>query len=80
MMDKRPRYPVLCLIVGGALSVLVLYFLSSVGNQHRLLLPIAGAAFVLLIAVMMKGDPWQKMIAGALLFVPSFGLLMSVMD
>ncbi len=79
-MDKRPRYPVLCLILGGALSVLVLSFLSTVGNQHRLLLPTAGAAFVSLLPVLVKGDPWQKMVAGALLFVPSFGLLMAVMD
>ncbi len=79
-MNKRPRYPVVCLILGGALSVLVLYFLSTVGNRHRLLLPTAGAAFVLLVLVLVKGDAWQKMVAGALLFVPSFGLVMTVMD
>ncbi len=79
-MDKRPSYPLLCLILGGALSVLVLYFLWTVGNQQRLLLPRAGAALVLLLPVLVKGDPWQKLVARALLFVPSFGLVMAVMD
>ncbi len=79
-MNKRPRYPVLCLILGSTLSVLVLYFLLAVGDQHRLLVPIAGAAALLLLTVLVKGDPWQKMVAGALLFVPSFGLLMAAMD
>jgi len=67
-------------MVSGALSLFVLYFLSTIGNQHRLLAPIAGAALMLLIPVMLRGDSWQKMLAGALLFVPFFGLLVALMD
>jgi hypothetical protein len=29
---------------------------------------------------MLRGESWQKMVVGALLFVPAFGLLVSVMD
>jgi hypothetical protein len=79
-MNKRPLFPALCLMVSGGLSLLLLLLLSTAGNQHWLLRPAAGAAFVLLVIVMLRGDSWQKMLAGALLFVPSFGLLVSVMD
>jgi hypothetical protein len=68
-------------MVSGGLSLLLLLLLSTAkGNQHWLLRPAAAAAFVLLVFVMVRGDSWQKMLAGALLFVPSFGLLVSVMD
>ena len=81
-MNKGPLYPALCLILGGALSLFELYILATAGNQnkHRLLILVAGAGFALLIPLMLRGDPWQKMVAGALLFVPSFGLLAAVMD
>ena len=79
-MSKRPVLPAACLIGSGVLSLFVLYLLSAAGNQHYLLGPVSGAAFVLLISVMLRGDSWQKMLAGALLFVSSFGLLMSMMD
>ncbi len=80
-MNKRPRYPAFCLMVSGGLSLFLLLLLSTAnGNQHSLLRPAAAVAFVLLIIVMMKGDSWQKVLAGSLLFVPSFGLLASVMD
>jgi hypothetical protein len=54
--------------------------LTADGNWHPLLRPVAAAAFAPLVIVMLRGDSWQKMLAGALLFVPSFGLLVSVMD
>lgn len=79
-MSKGPLPPAACLIVSGVLSLFVLYLLSTAGNQHRLVGPVSAAAFMLLVPVMLRGDSWQKMLAGALLFVSSFGLLMSVMD
>ena len=39
---------------------------------------LAAAAFVLLIPVMLQGNSWQQMVAAALLFVPSFGLLVGI--
>ncbi len=79
-MNKKTPIPCLCLTLSGALSLFVLHILSAAGNQHRLLTPVAGAAFVLLIPVMLRGDRWQKMLAGILLFVPSFGLVAALMD
>jgi hypothetical protein len=58
----------------------LLLLLTADGNWHPFLRPVAAAAFAPLVIVMLRGDSWQKMLAGALLFVPSFGLLVSVMD
>lgn len=79
-MNQRPPYASLCLVASGALSLLVLYFLSAVGSQRRLLASAAGGAFVLLIPVMLRGNSWHKMLAGIMLFVPSFGLVAALMD
>ncbi len=80
-MNKRPPYPALCLMIGGGLCLFVLLLLlTAQGNWHPLLRPVAAPAFAPLVIVMLRGDSWQKMLAGALLFVPSFGLLVSVMD
>lgn len=79
--ESLPKvWAALCLTGSGVLSLGVLYLLSTAGNQNRLVGPVSGASFVLLIPVMLKGDSWQKMVAGALLFVSCFGLLMSIMD
>lgn len=80
-MNKKPSYPGLCLIVGGGLCLFVLHLLlTAQGNWHPLLRPVAAAAFAPLVIVMLRGGSWQKMLAAALLFVPSFGLLASVME
>jgi uncharacterized membrane protein len=80
-MNKRPLCPALWLIVGGGLCLfMLLLLLTAQGNWHPLLRPVAVAAFAPLVIVMLRGDSWQKMLAGTLLFVPSFGLLVSVMD
>ena len=80
-MNKRPSYPALWLIVGGGPCLFVLLLLlTAEGNWHPLLRPVAAAALAPLVIVMLRGDSWQKMLAGALLFVPSFGLLVSLMD
>ena len=80
-MSKKPPYPALWLVVGGGLCFLVLLLLSTAkGNWHPLLRPVAAAAFAPLVVVMLKGDSRQKMLAGALLFISSFGLLVSMMD
>ena len=81
-MNKKPLHPALRLVVSGALSVLVLYLCPAAGHDPRWLIGLAGvaaAAFVLLIPVMVRGDSWQKMLAGILLFVPSCGLFLAVM-
>ena len=80
-MNKKHPHPAIWLIVGGSLCLLVLLLLSTPkGNWHPLLLPVAAAAFAPLIVVMIRGDSWQKMLAGALMFISSFGLLVSLMD
>ncbi len=80
-MNKKPPYPTLWLVVGSGLCLLVLLLLSTAkGNWHPWLRPVAAAAFVPLIIGMLGGNSWQKMLAGALLFISSFGLLVSFMD
>jgi hypothetical protein len=81
-MNNKPLHPALRLVVSGALSLLVLYLFPAAGRNPRWLIGLAGvaaAAFVLLVPVMVRGDSWQKMLAGILLFVPSFGLVLAVM-
>ena len=83
-MTNRPLHPALRLGLSGVLSLLVLYLqgAASRGPQEPgLLLGLAGAptgAFALLVPVMVRGDAWQKMVAGALLFVPSLGLVLTI--
>ena len=78
-MMKRSPSPTVFLIISGVLSAVVLCT-AATGNPYRILLPISGAGLVLLIPVLLKGDSWQKMVAGALLFIPCFGLLAGIMD
>ena len=83
-MTTRPFHPALRLVVSSMLSVLVLYLLGATGRSPLhpgLLLGLAGAAagaFVILVPVMVRGDSWQKMVAGALLFLPVLGLVLAV--
>jgi len=80
-MSKKPLQPALRLALSGVLSLLVLYVFPAAGRDPRWLIGLAGAAasaFALLVPVMVRGDSWQKMVAGALLFVPSFGLVLAV--
>ena len=79
-MNKKSPYPALWLVIGGGLCLLVLVLSTAKGSWHSLLRPVAAAALAPLIIAMLRGDSWQKMLAGALLFVPSFGLLVSLMD
>jgi peptidoglycan/LPS O-acetylase OafA/YrhL len=81
-MNNNPLHPALRLAVSGFLSVLVLYLSPGAERDPRWLIGLAGvaaAAFVLLIPVMVRGESWQKMLAGRLLFVPCLGLLVAVM-
>lgn len=80
-MNSKPLHPALRLVISGILSILVIYTIPAVARNPRWLLglaALAAGAFVLLIPVMLRGDTWQKVIAGALLFVPSFGLVVAV--
>lgn len=81
-MSKRLLHPALRLVVSGVLSLVVLYLLRKVGRgDPRWLIGLAGAAagaFVLLVPVLVRGDSWQKMVAGALLFLPCFGLVLAL--
>ena len=81
-MNNKLLHAAFRLVVSGVLSLLVLYLFPAAGRDPRWLIGlagVAGAAFVLLIPVMLRGDSWQKMLAGILLFVPSFGLIMAVL-
>jgi hypothetical protein len=81
-MSKPLLHPALRLVISGVLSLVVLYLLRKVGRADpRWLIGLAGAAagaFVLLVPVLVRGDSWQKMVAGALLFLPCFGLALAV--
>lgn len=79
-MGTKPLRAGLRLTVSGGLSLLVLHLFSLAQREPRWLLGLAGAAaaaLALLIPVMVRGDSWQKMLAGLLLFVPCFGLVMA---
>jgi len=79
-MSNKPLHPALRLVTSGVLSLLVLYLLPAAGRDARWLVGLAGAAvgaFVLLLPVMLRGDSWQKIVAGALLFVPCLGLVLA---
>lgn len=80
-MSNKPLHPALRLVTSGILSLLVLYLLPAAGRDARWFIGLAGVAagaFVLLVPVMVRGDSWQKMVAGALLFLPCFGLVVAV--
>jgi hypothetical protein len=80
-MSNKPLHPALRLVTSGVLSLLVLYLFPAAGRDLRWLIGPAGVAagaFVLLVPVLVRGDSWQKMVAGALLFVPCLGLLAAV--
>ena len=81
-MNNNPLHPALRLTVSGALSFAALVVFDLARHDPLWLVGlggVAGLAFVLLIPVMVRGNSWQKMLAGLLLFVPCFGLLMAVM-
>ena len=80
-MNKKPLHPAVRLVTCGILSFVLLGALGFIGRDERWCIPLgglAGAAILLVIPVLVRGDSWQKMIAGALLFVPSWALLWSV--
>lgn len=81
-MNKEHLHPALRLVLSGILSVVVLYVFPSAARDPRWLLGLAGvaaASFVLVVPVLIRGDSWQKMVAGILLFVPSFGLVAALL-
>ena len=77
---NKPLHPAFRLVASGALSLILVYIWKMAGRDPRWCIitgDVAAAAFVLLVPVVVHGDSWQKMVAGILLFVPSFGLLMA---
>lgn len=81
-MNKEQLHPALRLVLSGILSVVVLYVFPAAARDPRWLLGLAGvaaASFVLVVPVLIRGDSWQKMVAGILLFVPSFGLVVALL-
>jgi hypothetical protein len=80
-MNDRRLHPVLRLSVSGLLSVLWIWLYPAVRHDPRWLIGVAGVAalaFVLLSPVMVRGRSGEKMLAGILLFLPSFGLVVAV--
>jgi hypothetical protein len=80
-MNNKPLHPALRLVGGGALSLILLCIWRMPGRDPRWHIVIGGmatAAFVLLVPVLLRGDSWQKMLAGLLLFLPSFGLVLAL--
>jgi len=80
-MNVKPLHPTFRLFASGILSVVVLFAFGLTGRDSGWTVALGGAAagaFVLLIPVLVRGNSWQKMVAGIMLFVPSFGLALSV--
>jgi hypothetical protein len=79
-MHAAPLHPTLRLAEGGILSLLALFAFGLASEQYPgFVLALGGAGtggFLVLIPVLMRGNSWQRMIAGAMLFVPSFALVM----
>lgn len=77
-MNNKPLHAGLRMVASGVLSPIVLFIFSMAQRDPRwciFLGVVAAVAFVLLIPVLVRGNSWQKMVAGILLFVPSFGLV-----
>jgi len=72
------RITPLRLVASGVLSLVTLFILRLPARDPRWLVVLGGvaaAAFVVLIPVMVRGNSWQKMIAGILFFAPCLGLV-----
>ena len=79
-MNQERLHHLFRLVASGFLSlVLIAFWVLSLRDVRWCILQggIAGAAVVLLIPVLVRGDSWQKMLAGMLLFFPSFNLVMA---
>ena len=80
-MDAKPIHPTLRLVASGILCAFELFAFGMVGRVPGWTIAFGGAAvgaFVFLIPVLLRGDSWQKMLAGMMLFIPCFGLVVSV--
>jgi len=80
-MNKKPLHPALRLVGSGALSLILLCIWRMPGRDPRWCIVIGGVAagaFVLLVPVLLRGDSWQKMLAGILLFLPFLGLVLAL--
>ena len=81
-MKSKALHPTFRLGASGVLSLLVLFIWSLSLREPQwciVLGGVAAAAFLVLTPVLLLGDSWQKTLAAALLFVPSFGLVMAAL-
>jgi hypothetical protein len=77
-MNVKPLRPVHRFIASAVLCLgLVIVMWLGIRDVRWCIVQggIAGAAFVLLIPVLLRGDSWQKMLAGGMLFFPAFNLV-----
>ena len=80
-MKKKQLHPVLRLVGSGILSLILLCLWRMPWRDPRWYIVIGGVASVasvLLVPVLLRGDSWQKMLAGILLFVPFLGLVLAL--
>ncbi len=81
-MNQKPPHPVFRLIASGLLSVTLLYIWRPNADPRWAIVigGIAAAAVVLLIPVLWGGDSGHKMLAGILLFVPCYFLVVAAFE
>jgi len=79
-VKTRPLHPVIRFVVSGLLCISLAGLIGLAWRDARWCIAqggIAAAAFVLLIPVLTRGELWQKLVAGAMLFFPAFNLVMA---
>lgn len=81
-MNNKPLHPVLRLVSSGALSFVLACVWSHAGVGHRWWMAelcLAAAAITFAVPVIVRGDSWQKMVAGALLSLPCLAFVWVLM-
>jgi hypothetical protein len=79
-MNKKPLRPTIRFAVSGLLCLALAGLMGLAFRDLRWCIAqggIAGATLMLLIPVLIRGDSWQKVLAGAMLFFPAFNLVMA---
>jgi hypothetical protein len=78
-MNEKSLHPVLRFVASAFLCLALVGVMGLAFRDARWCIVqggLAGAAFVFLVPVLVRGDSWQKMLAGGMLFFPAFNLFM----